>query len=126
MLFCYQCQILKTIIYSVGHETIYFEKYLRTAAFENLSDAAILIFTRYFKSISLSGFCKVSVFKTSVKLLGKHICWSLFNKFTDIQSEILLDGRLHHGHFSMKKLYLKNTFLKAKAVVRRCSKKRCS
>ena len=51
---------------------------------------------------------------------------SLFNKFTDIQSEILLDGRLHHGHFSMKKFYLKNTFLTAKAVVRRCSKKRCS
>ena len=48
---------------------------------------------------------------------------SLFNKFTDIQSEILLDGRLHHGHFSMKKFYLKNTFLTAKAVVRRCSKK---
>ena len=47
---------------------------------------------------------------------------SLFNKFADIQSEILLDGRLHHGHFSMKKFYLKNTFLTAKSVVRRCSK----
>ena len=41
--FCYQYQIFKTIIYSVGHETIYFEKYLRTAASENLSHAAILI-----------------------------------------------------------------------------------
>ena len=51
---------------------------------------------------------------------------SLFNKFADIQSEILLDGRLHHGYFSMKKFSLKNTFLKAEAVVRRCSKKRCS
>ena len=36
---------------------------------------------------------------------------SLFNKFADIKSEILLDERLHHGYFSMKKFYLKNTFL---------------
>ena len=48
---------------------------------------------------------------------------SLFNKFADIKSEILLDERLHRGHFSMKKFYLKNTFLTAEAVVRRCSKK---
>ena len=73
--FCYQCQIFKTIIYSVGHETIYFEKYLRTAASENLSDEAILIFRRYFRSSSLPAFCKVSVFKTTVKFLGKHLCW---------------------------------------------------
>ena len=72
--FCYECQIFKTIIYSVGHETIYFEKYLRTAASENLSDAAILIFRRYFRSSSLQAFCKESVLKTSVKFLGKHIC----------------------------------------------------
>ena len=43
---------------------------------------------------------------------------SLFNKFADIKSEILLDERLHHGYFSMKKFYLKNTFLTAEAVVR--------
>ena len=49
---------------------------------------------------------------------------SLFNKFADIKSEILLDERLHHGYFSMKKFYLKNTFLTAEAVVRRCSKKK--
>ena len=48
---------------------------------------------------------------------------SLFNKFADIKSEILLDERLHRGHFSMKKFYLKNTFLTAEAVVRRCYKK---
>ena len=42
---------------------------------------------------------------------------SLFNKFADIQSEILLDGRLHDGYFSMKSFILKT-------VVRRCSKKR--
>ena len=48
---------------------------------------------------------------------------SLFNKFADIKSEILLDERLHHGYFSMKKFYLKNTFSTAEAVVRRCSKK---
>ena len=46
----------------------------------------------------------------------------LFNKFADFKSEILLDERLHHGYFSMKKFYLKNTFLTAKVVVRRCSK----
>ena len=36
---------------------------------------------------------------------------SLFNNFADLQSEILLNERLHHGYFSMKKFYLKNTFL---------------
>ena len=35
----------------------------------------------------------------------------LFNKFADLQSEILLNESLHHGYFSMKKSYLKNTFL---------------
>ena len=49
---------------------------------------------------------------------------SLFNKFADIKSEILLDERLHHGYFSMKKFYLKNTFLTAEAVVWRCSIKK--
>ena len=77
--FSYKCQIFKTIIYSVGHDTIYFKKYLRTAASENLSDAAILIFRRYFRSSSLQAFCKESVLKTSVKFLGKHICWILFS-----------------------------------------------
>ena len=48
----------------------------------------------------------------------------LFNKFADIKPEILLDQRLHHGYFSMKKFYLKNTFLTAEAVVWRCSKKK--
>ena len=124
MLLCYQCQIFKTIIYSVGHETIYFEKYLRTAASENLSDAAILIFRRYFRSSSLSAFCKVSVLKTSVKFLGKHICWSLFSiNLQALIRWILLDEKLHHGYFSMKKFYRKNTFLTAEVVVRRCSKK---
>ena len=49
---------------------------------------------------------------------------SLFNKFADIKSEILLDERLHHEYFSMKKFYLENTFLTAEAVVRRCSQKK--
>ena len=43
---------------------------------------------------------------------------SLFNKFADIKS------RLHYGYFSMKTFYLKNTFLTAEAVIRRCSKKK--
>ena len=77
--FCYECQIFKTIIHSVGHETIYLEKYLRTAASETLSDAAILIFRRYFRNSSLPAFCKVSILKTSVKFLGKHMCWILFS-----------------------------------------------
>ena len=48
---------------------------------------------------------------------------SLFNKFEDIKFEVLLDERLHHGYFSLKKFSLKSTFLTAEAVVRRCSKK---
>ena len=43
-------------------------------ASEDLSGAAILIFRRYFRSSSLPAFYKVSVLKTSVKFLGKHIC----------------------------------------------------
>ena len=35
---------------------------------------------------------------------------SLFNKFADLKSEILLIERLRYGYFSMKKFYLKNTF----------------
>ena len=46
---------------------------------------------------------------------------SLFNTFADLKSQILLNERLHHGYFSMKKFYLRNTFLTAEAVVRRCS-----
>ena len=45
---------------------------------------------------------------------------SLFNKFANLKSQILLNER-HHEYFSMKKFYLKNTFLTAEAVVRRCS-----
>ena len=45
---------------------------------------------------------------------------SLFNKFAE------LDERLHHKYFSMKKFYLKNTFLTTEASVRRCFKKRFS
>ena len=36
---------------------------------------------------------------------------SLFNNFAELQSEILFNERLHHGYFSMKTFYLKNTFL---------------
>ena len=36
---------------------------------------------------------------------------SLFNKFADPYSEVFVNERLHHGYFSMKKCYLKNTFL---------------
>ena len=50
---------------------------------------------------------------------------SLFNKFANLKSQILLNER-HHEYFSMKKFYLKNTFLTAEAVARRCSIKRCS
>ena len=57
----------------------YFGKYLRTAASENLSGAAILTFRRYFRKNSLSAFCKIGAVKTSAKFLGKHICWSPFS-----------------------------------------------
>ena len=49
------------------------------AASEDLSSAAILIFRIYFRSSSLSAFYKVSVLKTSVKFLGKHVCWNIFS-----------------------------------------------
>ena len=49
---------------------------------------------------------------------------SLFSKFADIKSEILLDGRLHNEYFSMEKFYLENTFLTAEALVGRCSQKK--
>ena len=48
---------------------------------------------------------------------------SLFNKFANLKSQILLNER-HHEYFSMKKFYLKNTFLTAEAVVWRCSIKK--
>ena len=51
----------------------YFERFLQTAASENLSSAAILNFRRYFGSCSLSAFYKVGVLETSAKFLGKHI-----------------------------------------------------
>ena len=54
-------------------------KDMQTAASENLSGAAILIFRRYFGSGSLSAFYKIGVLKTSAKFLGKHICWGLFS-----------------------------------------------
>ena len=47
-------------------------KGLQTAASENLSGAAILIFRRYFRSSSLSPFYKTGVLKTSAKSLRKH------------------------------------------------------
>ena len=97
-------------------------KLLRPSIFKNICKwlllkiypTTILIFRRYFRSSSLPAFYKVSVLKTSVKFLGKHICWSLFS----INLPAL---RLHHGYFSMKMFCLKNTFLIAETVVRRCS-----
>ena len=89
-----------------------FLKYLRTASSEHLSDAAILIFRRYFGSSSLSVFYKVSVLKNICEILRKaHMLETLFNNFVDLKSKILLNERLHHEYFSMKKFYLKNTFL---------------
>ena len=49
---------------------------------------------------------------------------SLFNKFADLKSEILLNEILNYGYFSMKKFYLKNTFLTVEAGVWRCSIKK--
>ena len=54
-------------------------KYMQTAASENLSGAAILIFRRYFRSSSLLAFYKLGVLKTSVKFLGTHICQGLIS-----------------------------------------------
>ena len=57
-------------------------KELQTAASENLSGAAILIFRRYFGSSSLLAFYKIGILKTA-KFLGKHMYWGLFNKVAD-------------------------------------------
>ena len=84
-----------------------FLKYLRTASSEHLSGAAILIFRRYFGSSSLSAFSKVSVLKNICEILRKaHMLETLFNNFVDLKSKILLNERLHHEYFSMKKFYL--------------------
>ena len=109
MLFCHHCQIFKTIIYSVGHEIIYFEKYLLTAASENLSDAAILIFRRFFRSSVLLAFCKISVLKTSVKFLGKHLCWILFSiNLQTLSQDYITDV------FQWKRFILKTPFQQQK------------
>ena len=59
------------------------------AAFENLSNAAILIFRRNFGSSSLSLFCRKA-----------HTPECLFNKVSDLLPEILLILRVHHVYFS--------------------------
>ena len=58
-------------------------KAMQTAASENLSGAAILIFRRYFRSSSLPTFYKIGVLKTSVKFLGNKP-ESLFNIVADL------------------------------------------
>ena len=61
------------------------------AASENLSGVAILIFRRYFRSSSLSAFCKLSVLKNICKILRKaHMPGALFNKVEDLWPENLL------------------------------------
>ena len=55
------------------------------AASENLSGVAILIFRRYFRSSSLSAFCKLSVLKNICKIFRKaHMPGALFNKVEDL------------------------------------------
>ena len=56
------------------------------AASENLSEAAILIFRRYFGSSSLSRSYKTDVLKTSVKFTGNTYVMSesLFNKVANL------------------------------------------
>ena len=49
------------------------------AASENLSGVAILIFRRYFRSSSLSAFCKVRVLKNICKILRKAHMPGLFS-----------------------------------------------
>ena len=70
------------------------------AAFENLSNAAILIFRRNFGSSSLPLFC------------GKaHMPECLFNKVSDLLPEILLILRVHHGYFSGFNLTFQTWFI---------------
>ena len=46
------------------------------------------------------------------------MCWSLFSViFADLKSEILLNKRVHHGYFSMKKFYLKNTDISGRLLL---------
>ena len=83
--------------------TSFWETSFRTAASEDLSGAATVIFRRYFFFFFM---------KFHENLWKTHMLESLFNNFWDILSEVLSNERLHHGYFSMKKFYLKNTFLR--------------
>ena len=91
----------------------YFEKYLRTAASENLSGAAILTFRRHFRKNSLSAFCKIG----AVKILRKaHMLESLFNKVTDefLRTKFLrtpfLQDNLGDCHWYLENVTFKQIF----------------
>ena len=41
-------------------------------------------FSLHIRSSYPEGFCKISVLKIFAKFTGKHLCWSLFNKFAGL------------------------------------------
>ena len=81
----------------------YFEKYLRPAASENLSDAAILIFRRYFWSSCRSGFYAGVTFQSS--------CWPLAWNFIKLK-----DCIMDIFQWFLQSFYFKNTFLQNTSV----------
>ena len=91
---------------------------MRPSILKNISERLLL------KIYPMQLFWFLEHISEAVKFLGKHICWSLFSiNLQALIRWILLDEKLHHGYFSMKKFYRKNTFLTAEVVARRCSKK---
>ena len=69
----------------------YFEKYLQTAASENLSGSAILIFRKYFRSNSLSAIYKKRICRSpfSVKFFSKVFC--KFSKQISLTQSLMLE-----------------------------------
>ena len=58
-------------------------------------------FSLHIRSSYPEGFCKISVLKIFAKFTGKHLCWSLFNKFAG-QACNFIKKRLYHRCFPVK------------------------
>ena len=71
-----------------------------------------MIFRRYFRGSSLPAFYKKGVLKTSAKLLGKRICWSLFsiNLQTFSQKFYWVKDCTDIFQWILQTFYFKNTF----------------
>ena len=71
-------------MYSVGHETFYFKKYLRAAASENLSDAAWKVIQSIKSPVELNSLSKILL----LYYLVYYITW-LYATVADLQTRPL-------------------------------------